>query len=56
MGILEGSGEWDLLCNCVLMIKRREALKSHNGCLWLEDELVSFLESTPLRFGKRGGK
>lgn len=30
-----------------------EVLRSHNGCLWSEDELVSFLESTPLRFGKQ---
>lgn len=29
-------------------------LRSHNGCLWLEDELVSFLESAPLRFGNLG--
>lgn len=48
----ERSGDGVLPCNCVIMVKG-EVLRSHNGCLWSEDELVSFLESTPLRFGKQ---
>lgn len=31
-------------------------LRSQNGCLWLKDELVLFLESAPLRFGNLGEK
>lgn len=54
MDIPERSGDWVLPCHCVIMVNE-EALRSHNGCLWLEAELVSFLESTPLRFGKLEG-
>lgn len=40
----------------VVIMVNEEALRSHNGCLWLEAELVSFLESTPLSdLGNGGG-
>lgn len=38
----------------VVIMVNEEALRSHNGCLWLEAELVSFLESTPLSIWETG--
>lgn len=55
MATPEGPRVWALLCNCAMMVNG-EALRRNNGCLRSEGELVSFLESTRLRFEKRGGK
>lgn len=53
MDTLERSGDWVVPCHCVIMVKEA-ALRSYNGCLWLEAELFHFWK-VPSQIWETGG-